>query len=225
MKHEIKSTADGSSTIHVPELKEHYHSINGAVQESMHIFIRAGLFQVVANPINILEVGFGTGLNALLTLVNSERVRQINYHAVEFHPLEWEVVEKLNYEKFLNLTIDNSLLFKKMHISSWGNEIRLHHRYRLSKFKDSITEITLSDIYHLVYYDAFAPAVQPELWTETIFSKLFKCMSEGGILVTYCAKGEVRRCMQKAGFMVERLPGPPGKREILRARKLNFKRT
>ncbi len=216
---EIKSTADGSSTIYVPELKEHYHSVNGAVQESMHVFIRAGLHRVESNPVNILEVGFGTGLNAILTLIDTKGFRQVKYHTLELYPLEWEIIEKLQYPKFLGVTDDCALLYKEMHLAPWGIESWINSGFCLHKTNSSLTNSILTDYFNLIYFDAFAPAVQPELWTEEVFRMLFDCMLEGGLLVTYCAKGEVRRCMQRAGFTVERLPGPPGKREILRAKR------
>jgi tRNA U34 5-methylaminomethyl-2-thiouridine-forming methyltransferase MnmC len=216
---EIKTSSDGSLTLYVPELNEHYHSINGAVQESKHVFIRNGLHELQAPEIKILEIGFGTGLNALLTIADSKIEKTVYYHALELFPLEWDMVESLQYPQYLGLSNEMFSLFKAMHIAHWDEDNWIHPRFCLRKSKASLLDIELATTYNLIYFDAFAPAVQPELWTEAVFRKMFDALQEGGILVTYCAKGDVRRCMQRAGFIVERLPGPPGKREILRAKR------
>jgi tRNA U34 5-methylaminomethyl-2-thiouridine-forming methyltransferase MnmC len=219
MKLQIKTTADGSSTLYRSDLNEYFHSINGAVQESMHVFIGAGLNSCSGGVLNILEAGFGTGLNALLTMLESGTKRTINYHAVELHPLDWNLAGKLGYDIFLGLTDVEANLFREMHRSPWDENTFIRQGFYLRKMKVSFTEVQLRSRYHLVYFDAFAPSVQPELWSEDIFRKLEAAMQPGGVLVTYCARGEVRRNMQKAGLIVERLPGAPGKREMLRAKK------
>ena len=219
MNREIRITADGSATLFVPELNEHYHSIYGAVQESKHVFIEAGLGAVSTKIPRVLEFGFGTGLNALLTAMQSSHFTAVHYHALELYPLEWEQVNEMGYAEFLSLNEDYSLMFEAMHTAAWKQWIRLKPVFFLKKEQISFTEFTPSDQYDLVYFDAFAPDVQPESWNESIFRILFDALNEKGILVTYCAKGEIRRRMRRSGFTVERLPGPPGKMEMLRARK------
>jgi tRNA U34 5-methylaminomethyl-2-thiouridine-forming methyltransferase MnmC len=216
---EIKKTADGSSTLYVPELNEHYHSMHGAVSESMHVFIRMGLDKILKPSMMILEIGFGTGLNAILTLLEAGTLKQIQYDCIETGPLTRDQVIALGYENYLHLSAGQREHFLQMHTCTWGERISITNSFSLRKMKVSLQDLEVDNSYDLVYFDAFAPRVQPELWEESIFSKLYLSMGSGGILVTYCAKGEVRRCMQRAGFEVERLPGPPGKREMLRAKK------
>ncbi len=216
MHTKIKITDDGSATLFVPELDEHYHSTNGAVQESEHIFIGKGLHAVDKQVIRIFEFGFGTGLNALLTLLHGMD-KSIVYHGLERYPLDGSVIEKLGYHNFLDLSEEENSLFRKIHEVEWNKEVSIKPNFKLMKVRASFSDYTITERYDLVYFDAFAPAVQPELWEKDVFSKLFQSINEGGVLVTYCAKGEVRRTMQGVGFKVERLPGPPGKREMLRA--------
>ncbi len=220
MRLEITSTGDGSSTLFHPAMNEHYHSTNGAVQESMHVFISAGLNAIRSKNIAILEMGFGTGLNTLLTLMNCQNFNSVSYHAVEKYPLKRELVNQLNYETFLGLSEDLKNDFMNMHRLPWDSTLALRDNFVLHKTEIDFTEYSPSEAFDLIYYDAFAPEVQPELWEESIFVKLFHALKPEGILVTYCAKGEVRRRMQHAGFNVERLPGPPGKREMIRAVRL-----
>jgi tRNA U34 5-methylaminomethyl-2-thiouridine-forming methyltransferase MnmC len=157
--------------------------------------------------------------HALLTMLKSGTERIIHYHAVELYPLDWNLAEKLGYSDFLGLTDLEEDMFRRMHQSPWEENILIRQGFYLRKMRTSLAEVQLFSHYDLVYFDAFAPAVQSELWSEDIFRKMEAIMHPGGILVTYCAKGEVRRNMQKAGLIVERLPGAPGKREMLRARK------
>lgn len=212
----LESTADGSHTLYVPELDEHYHSTNGAIQESKHIFIEAGLNAVGKENISILEIGFGTGLNALLTIANSKGM-QINYHSFETTPLPLSLIETLNYPN----CIDENLaeIFAKMHEVKWDVEEEITPSFQLTKTHADFSSLTYTYTkkYDLIYFDAFAPNKQEEMWSQAIFNKLFTLTNQGGILVTYCAKGAVRRMMQEAGYTVERLAGPPGKREMLRA--------
>lgn len=219
MHTEIKKTKDGSLTLYVPELDEHYHSIHGAVQESMHVFIRAGLGKAERNNINLYEVGFGTGLNALLTLISKKPGICINYYAVEKYPLHWNEVARLGYDRFLSLTKQDRDLFRKMHEVGWDERALIAATFSLHKIHGDLLSDSLTNNTDLIYFDAFAPEAQPELWSEGVFTKLFSRLNPGGLLVTYCAKGEVRRRMVRAGFLVERLAGPPGKREMLRAQK------
>ena len=219
MQTEIKKTADGSSTLFVPELNEHYHSTHGAVRESMHVFIRMGLQAVSAGQCSLLEIGFGTGLNALLSLLDAGSSKTMVYHAIDNYPLPWEQVEALNYSEHLGLNPGQTEKFRSMHEEDWGSERKITDHFILTKEKVSLQEFVPEDEYDLVYFDAFAPDKQPELWTEDIFRKMNGAIKANAMLVTYSAKGEVRRSMERAGFRVERLPGPPGKREMLRAMK------
>ena len=213
MLRRIETTADGSATLYVPALNEHYHSVKGAYTESMHIFIETGLRQWQSlhpgQPVRIFEAGFGTGLNALLTLEEAEQKHlDILYVSAELYPLTWEEVEPLHHT-------DNPLL-KALHDAPWGIAVPITPHFTLHKLQADLSQMPFPSC-DVVFYDAFAPEKQPHLWSEDLFVALQKSLSPGGILTTYCAKGEVRRRLQRAGFTVERLPGPPGgKREILR---------
>lgn len=216
---ELITTADGSSSIFVPELNEHYHSTFGAIAESQHIFIKAG-FRSKATPsaeINILEVGFGTGLNAFLTFLETIPDQyKINYTSIEPNILGKAITDKLNYASILNPS--ETHLFNRMHEAPWNEVVSFNSYFSLEKLKGNLENIQLPEKrFDLIYFDAFGPAVQPELWTEEVFKKIFEATAEGGILVTYSAKGSVRRALKAAGFSTEKLPGPTGKREITRA--------
>ncbi len=217
MKSELKITGDGSATLYMNDLNEHYHSSYGAVQESMHVFIKAGLRALKKKAISIFEMGFGTGLNALLTYLEADKYSSIEFYALELFPLKWNLIETLNYQGYLNLTKEQTMVFRNMHSIPWEEKIQISSNFLLKKMKADMNNHAFHSKYDLFYFDAFAPKVQPELWTEEIFKKIFNAMNAHGILVTYSAKGEVRRDLQRAGFEVERLPGPPGKREIIRA--------
>lgn len=210
-------TSDGSTSISVPELDESYHSVHGAIQESMHVFINTGLNSIDKENISIFEMGFGTGLNALLSLVNSRK--KIVYQTIEAYPVEPDMVKALNYVNELKLSTEQVQQFDSMHQCSWGEEVEISESFQFTKQQVKLKEFQSNQNFDLVYFDAFSPDTQPGLWTAAIFQKLFSLMNAGGILTTYCAKGQVRRNMQAAGFTLERLPGPPGKREILRATK------
>ena len=219
MKREIIITSDGSSTIHLPEWDEQYHSKHGAIQEAKHVFIKSGLSLFSDRKISILEIGFGTGLNSFITFLEAPKFNlDINYVGVEAYPVAPEEIERLNYVSELEAT-DFECTFKQMHELQWEikNEITSH--FTLTKRKQFFNEINDINTFDLIYFDAFGARVQPELWTEDIFKTMFNSLKNGGILVTYSAKGSVRRAMQSVGFTVERLPGPPGKREMLRALK------
>jgi tRNA U34 5-methylaminomethyl-2-thiouridine-forming methyltransferase MnmC len=217
-RREIQQTADGSHTLFVPEINEHYHSMNGAIQESQHVFIDAGLRQLTKEHIRILEIGFGTGLNALLTLLEAERTAKsrVEYHAVELYPLPAECIAALNYEE--KACPERKGLFETLHSTPWDIPVGITDRFILHKIKGDISSCKLPSSIDLVYFDAFAPDKQPGMWNQEMFCILHERMAEGGLLATYCAKGSVRRMMQKAGYSVERIPGPAGKREMLRAR-------
>lgn len=219
-KKELIITSDGSHTLYMPELGEQYHSTHGARQESMHVFIQAGLQSMLdlhPQP-NILEVGMGTGLNVWLTL-QQEFLPPLTYHAIEPFPLEPEWIGQLN---FARSTGDPALIqaFEEIHQCAGTESANILNRLWLTKWHEPLQHLQLnSNYYHLVYFDAFAPEIQPEMWTELVFRQLYDAMARPGILVTYCAKGIVRRAMKAAGFQVSKLPGPPGKREITRAQK------
>lgn len=216
----VLATADGSHTVQIPELNITYHSHHGAVQESMHVFIEAGLLcqldQIVNHPLHLLEMGLGTGLNTLLTFWEAaQQKREIHYTALELYPLqvhEWQGLHFTGRE-------DEKLLLQQIHESPWQQETAMSPYFTLRKVQQDLQSFETNQRFDLVYYDAFAPSAQPELWTADIFTRLFTHMNEGGVLVTYCSKGDVRRAMLATGFKVEKLPGPKGKREMLRARK------
>lgn len=217
-KSELKITDDGSHTLFVPEIDECYHSTKGAIQESRHIFIEAGLKQCAKSEINVLEIGFGTGLNALLTALESDV--SVRYTTIELYPVPIVQALKLNYPELLEP--ESKILFEKIHSSPWNEKVQISDNYSITKLNTDFTRTDFHDQFDVIYFDAFSPEKQPEMWSEEMFRKLYLCASENAILTTYCAKGAVRRAMRSAGFMVERLPGPPGKREILRARKIGL---
>ena len=220
MKPELKITADGSHTLFVPGLKEHYHSTFGAIRESQHVFIESGFHRAAADFdfIQLLEIGFGTGLNALLTWMEAERMlRKVNYKALEPYPLDEEVWSELNYPDCF-CTLDYSEIFSRLHETDWERDEQLSRFFSIYKSHSRLEDYQPEpDKYNLVYFDAFGPDVQPELWTEDKFRKLYVSMKNGGILVTYSVKGSVRRALKSCGFAVEKIPGPAGKREITRA--------
>ena len=216
MRAELRISEDGSSTLYRADLDEHYHSFHGAIQESMHVFIEAGLKKVAQkSALNILEVGFGTGLNALLTMVHQPE-RLVHYHALEKYPVATDLAEVINYPQLLGGD-EVRRCFTAMHTCAWGQEVAIQPQFLLTKQEVDLCDFKSDTLYDLVFFDAFAPDKQPELWTDAIFTAIFGMMAKGGVLTTYSAKGSVRRSMQAAGFVVERIPGPPGKREMLRA--------
>ena len=223
MKRKIITTADGSKTIQIEDWNEQYHSIHGAVQEAQHVFIKYGLHAVNLKNIHILEVGFGTGLNAFITLLEAEsRQLEITYTGVEAYPVLKEELAELNYPTILNAT-SHADDFWKLHLTDWNLPIQIKEKFTFTKQQKFFDDINDSDAYDLIYFDAFGARVQPELWDEAMFKRMYKALKHNGILVTYAAKGSVRRAMQSAGFLVEKLPGPPGKREMLRGAKHSTK--
>jgi len=220
-KREFKITADGSHTLYVEGLDETYHSKHGAIQEAVHVFIAAGLNYIQQTQINVLEIGFGTGLNAFLTLLAAEKTNaEINYTGIEAFPLEQTIISKLNYTAELKSTDKEKQLFTKLHQVEWEGYQKITDNFNLTKTKIELADFKTSQQFDVIYFDAFGPRVQPEMWTETIFKNMYSCLVEGGVLVTYCAKGSVKRALKAVGFKVEPLPGPPGKREMMRAIKL-----
>lgn len=220
MKRKIITTGDGSKTIQIEDWNEQYHSIHGAVQEAYHVFIKHGLSLFKDEPVSILEIGFGTGLNAIITAIEAPKSNlNIDYIGVEAYPVEAEEVAELNYIAQLNASNFEDV-FNKMHNVSWEVKTEILPNFNLLKREQNFLDITDEEAYNLIYFDAFGARVQPELWTENIFGIMYNALQTNGVLVTYAAKGSVRRAMLAVGFKVERLPGPPGKREMLRATKL-----
>ncbi len=218
MKTELRLTEDGSHTLFVPSLNEHYHSVHGAVQESTHVFIRAGLDYCRKNPISVLEVGFGTGLNALLTFIYAtEKNLRINYHSLELNILGPEIYKNLNYPQ---LFPGYQNIFFQLHESDWEKPCEISPYFSLSKTECNLLDFNDFTKYDVIFFDAFGPDFQPALWHEDIFKKLYGCLNGNGILTTYSAKGNVKRALMQAGFTVTKLAGPPGKREMIRAEKI-----
>ena len=226
MKREFLTTGDGSVTIHLPDWDEQYHSKHGAIQEAYHVFIKHGLHHYCSlrsdaenEKVSILEIGFGTGLNAFITLLEAEKLNiHIDYFGVEGYPVSMEEVVQLNYSSELKVE-NKKMLFEKLHQMSWEEKHVITDNFSFTKQERFFTEIDEKGAYNLIYFDAFGARVQPELWTETIFNKMYEALKVEGMLVTYAANGNTRRAMQAVGFKVEKLPGPPGKREMLRAMK------
>jgi tRNA U34 5-methylaminomethyl-2-thiouridine-forming methyltransferase MnmC len=219
LKREFLTTGDGSVTIHLPEWNEQYHSKHGAIAEAIHVFIKSGLHYFFSkNPtdrISILEIGFGTGLNAFLTFLEADKNSwKVLYTGIEAYPVALNELKQLNYPEKLNMPEQH---FFKLHETAWETPSVINSSFELIKRQQFFSEINDKDQYELIYFDAFGARVQPDLWTEDIFRIMYEALVPGGILVTYSAKGSVRRAMQSVGFTVNRLPGPPGKREMLRA--------
>lgn len=218
---EIVITEDGSSSLRRKDLGEGYHSTHGAIAESEHIFINSGLRyfhqQHPKKRINILEIGFGTGLNAILSLDFAIRQNQeIYYETVEKYPLGNDIISSLNYGKIIGKEEE----FLRIHSVAWNKEVEISKNFSLKKIDSAAEEINYKeDFFDIIYFDAFAPAFEEKLWQETMFSKLYASLKEKGILSTYCCKGDVKRALKSSGFIIEKLPGPKGKREILRALK------
>ncbi len=220
MQRVIEETADGVATLYIPQMDEHYHSVKGALTEAQHVYIESALGATTSPHVSLLEMGFGTGLNAFLTLLEAEKQRRtVRYTTLELYPLPLETVMQLGYAEAI--ASEAAPLFEAIHRCEWGKEVAITPYFTLCKQQVDLLDFRSDEAtIDVVYFDAFAPEKQPELWSETLFATLYNQMSNGGVLTTYCAKGEVRRRLQRAGFTVERLAGPPnGKREILRATK------
>jgi len=219
VEREIIKTLDGSTTIHLKEWDECYHSKHGAIQEAKHVFIKNGLSLFDDKPVSILEIGFGTGLNAFITFLETNAKHQkINYVGVEAYPVAANEVLEMNYVTELEaLEFDN--IFEKMHKSEWDKKTEISADFWLTKRKQFFDEIDDFEIFDLIYFDAFGYRVQPELWSTEIFQKMYNSLKPNGVLVTYAARGVVKRSMISVGFTVEKLAGPPGKREMFRATK------
>lgn len=216
---QLIKTSDGSHTLYVPELDEHYHSIHGAVQESRFVFIQNGFDTCKANPANIFEVGFGTGLNALLTAIESIKgERMIRYTSLEKYPVSEEIVKTLNHSLFAGK--EGETIYNSLHSAPWNINTNICRNFQLLKIKGDFTADSLTGCHDLIYFDAFGPDKQPEMWTDKMFEKISSITNKNGIFVTYSAKGAVKRSLRSNGFNVTLLPGPPGKRQMIRAVKI-----
>lgn len=219
MKREILTTQDGSTTIHLPDWDESYHSKHGAIQEAYHVFIKSGLSLFEGKSVAILEIGFGTGLNAFITYLEAEKSNQnIDYVGVEAYPVLLDEALQMNYVSELN-AFENAIVFNEMHQSLWCQKHIVSNNFNLTKRQQFFQDISDVDRFDLIYFDAFGYRVQPELWSFEIFQKMFLALKSGGILVTYACRSSIKKAMLDSGFIVEKLPGAPGKREMLRATK------
>ncbi|PHX62302.1 MAG: SAM-dependent methyltransferase [Flavobacteriales bacterium] len=220
MKHEIIITKDGSTSIYIPEWDETYHSRFGAIQEAYHVFIKNGLdlFDTVSE-ISILEIGFGTGLNAFITMLEAEKRKiKINYVGVEAYPVAFDEIVQLNYVSQLEVP-NRQADFEQLHTLTWEETIEVTPNFTLTKRQQFFSDITDENTFDLIYFDAFGFNVQPELWNEAIFEKMHRAIKSKGILTTYACRTTIKNAMQHAGFETKKLPGAPGKREMLRALK------
>jgi len=221
---QIIKTSDGSHTIYLPEINEQYHSLNGAVTESEYVYIEKGYLYHQSKKQKVFEVGFGTGLNCLLTALQAEKSGiTTKYIAIEKFPLDKTITNQLNYGSLISENAQ--IIFEKIHSCLWNTEVQISENFSLLKIEGDLHNCILKEIDNctVVYFDAFGPDKQPEMWTPFIFSKISKLTSAGGVIVTYSAKGEVRRQLTASGFDMERLPGPPGKKEMLRGIKKDSK--
>ena len=215
MKKELIITKDGSHSLFVPDLNETYHSVHGSISEAIHVFINSGLLSHPKKNINILEIGFGTGLNTLLTLENIKN-RKIHYTSLEPYPISSEIYNKLNFHTVTN---SNSETFLKLHTSDWEEKVFISENFTLYKTQKKIQNFISEKKFDIIYFDAFSPEKQTEMWTTEVFEKCFDLLNKDGFLVTYCAKGIFRRTLKSVGFEVISLDGPPGKRQMTRANK------
>ena len=212
----ITTTGDGSHTLYVPEMDEHYHSIHGAIQESEHVFIKNGFDFSEYDPLYIFEAGFGTGLNVLLTAIrNLNSKRKVIYTAFEKYPVNETILKSLNYHNFFGA--EGLKIFRLIHSSEWGKMNIIRSNFELIKVRGDLLNDPIQGRYGLIYFDAFGPDKQPDMWTTKVFRKIAGVTLKDGILVTYSSKGAVKRRLRDCGFMVSLLPGPPGKRHIIRA--------
>ena len=219
MEREIIRTSDGSTTIHIKDWDECYHSKHGAIQEAKHVFIKNGLALFPNQKVSILEIGFGTGLNAFITYLEAKKLAQtIDYVGVEAYPISEEELKSMNYPEELD-ALDSKVIFDKMHDGNWEEKNLLSDSFSLTKRKQFFEEIDDIEKFDLIYFDAFGYRVQPELWTVEVFERMYKSLKPNSVLVTYAARGVIKRNMIEVGFTVEKMAGPPGKREMFRARK------
>lgn len=214
-------TQDGSDSVHSERFGVSYHSKYGAIQESRHVFLKSGLYTKLQalDQVSVLETGFGTGLNALLTCLEANAIgKKVSYVALEAYPLPPEKALKLNYPDHLNK--ESSAIFKELHNCAWESPTWISKNFSFEKRQVPFESFSQENAFDVVYYDAFAPNAQPELWEAPVLGRMYRALKNGGIIVTYCAKGAVKRCLKDIGFEVESLPGPPGKREMTRGVKV-----
>ena len=216
----IVNTDDGASTIYLPNIDECYHSTKGALHEAQHVYIDNGFKHRNLTNTKILEMGFGTGLNAYLTMLSIlESEKKIHYTSIELYPLDEQIINNLNYPNFIYP--QHKDLFYQLHNAPWGEKVNITDNFIIEKLHLDFNNFYPKNAFDVVYFDAFAPEKQPELWTLEIFKKIYNAMNTQGVITTYCAKGVIRRTLQECGFTTERLPGPiNGKREILRGTKI-----
>jgi tRNA U34 5-methylaminomethyl-2-thiouridine-forming methyltransferase MnmC len=218
LKREIIKTNDGSTTIRLPDWDESYHSKHGAIQEAYHVFIKNGLLLFEGQPIAVLDIGFGTGLNCFITYLESKKNNQIiDYVGVDAYPVAMDEAMQMNYSNEIN--VNEAAIFKQLHECRWELQHKLSDNFTLTKRKQFFQDIQDVAAFDLIYFDAFGFRVQPELWSEEIFNAMFKTLKPNGVLVTYACRTSIKKAMLSAGFSVEKLPGAPGKREMLRATK------
>lgn len=209
----IQLTKDGSHTLYNQELNETYHSSHGSIQEANHVFIKNGIESIEKFEISVLEVGFGTGLNAILTYDYAKcNNKKITYFGLESFPLSKEIITQLNYKD--EIPGFDLAVFSKMHKSTWNIENEIDSYFSLNKIHETLQKFTTKDKFDVIYYDAFGPRAQKEMWEKSLFEKLFAMLNEGGKLVTYCAMGQFKRDLKSCGYTVICVPGPPGKREM-----------
>ena len=219
MKREIIITDDGSTTIRIPDWDENYHSTLGAIEVAKHVFIKNGLdlFQT-QDSISILEIGFGTGLNAFITFLETLNKEKVNYVGVEAYPISQEEIAQMNYVSELDSEMYQEI-FDKMHSCDWEKQETISENFHLTKRKQFFQENKKKNQFDLIYFDAFGFPLQPELWSEVIFKKMYDALLPKGTLVTYACRSSIKNAMLSVGFSIEKLPGAPGKREMLRATK------
>ena len=228
---QILTTSDGSHTLFSEQFNEIYHSTHGAIQESSYVYIKQGLEYVLASqsehlaekcPIKVFEVGFGTGLNTLLTFIKAKQAETVvNYETIELFPVSVDTIRQINYTAQLGDEIAQPV-FQKLHLAKWNQTIQITDAFILTKYNTSLSGFALTPNYfHLIYFDAFAPDIQPEIWSGEIMKEMYKGLIHGGILVSYCSKSSFQKALKRAGFRIEKLPGPKGKREMIRAIKMH----
>ena len=221
--HTIIQTEDGVDTLFLPELNETYHSKNGAFAEAQHVYLENGLFCIDKPEIDVLEIGFGTGLNAILTYLEAEKLqKKVNYTTVEAYPLSLELILTLNYHTFLSF--ENYAIFKNLHQLNWSQKEKISPTFDFKKINQKFEEIDIVNAFDVIYFDAFGYDVQPELWSKFIFQKMYNALKTNGILTTYACRTTIKKAMETVGFIVKKLPGAPGKREMLQGIKIDVQK-
>lgn len=225
----VIETRDGSSSLLIPEMNETYHSTHGAITEAEYVFLKMGVDHFCEThpnqeEINILEIGFGTGLNAWLTALAAQESKvKIKFTSIEKFPLDSKLVDQLNY-KFKKESDESKMLFEKVHSSEWEMECLVTDWFDLTKIQTDITDFNpANESFDLIYFDAFAPSKQPEMWSPEVLKRMYDLLKTNGVFVTYCAQGQFKRDLKAVGFVTEELDGPPGKKEMTRGTKVDTK--